>query len=60
MSHVYAYGLQCPKAKPIIHLRATSAFVGDNTDVIQISEGLKLIRVKLLNVIKNLAGFGKI
>lgn len=59
MSHVYAYGLQCPKAKPIIHLGATSAFVGDNTDVIQISEGLKLIRTKLLNVIKNLAGFAE-
>ena len=57
MSHVYAYGLQCPKAKPIIHLGATSAFVGDNTDVIQMSEGLKLIRIKLLNVIKNLADF---
>lgn len=57
MSHVYAYGLQCPKAKPIIHLGATSAFVGDNTDVIQISEGLKLVRIKLLNVISNLAAF---
>ena len=57
MSHVYAYGLQCPKAKPIIHLGATSAFVGDNTDVIQMSEGLKLIRTKLLNVIKNLSDF---
>lgn len=59
MSHVYAYGLQCPKAKPIIHLGATSAFVGDNTDVIQLSEGLKLIRVKLLNVIKNLSDFAE-
>jgi len=57
MSHVYAYGLQCPKAKPIIHLGATSAFVGDNTDVIQMSEGLKLIKAKLLNVIKNLSDF---
>lgn len=57
MSHVHAYGLQCPKAKPIIHLGATSAFVGDNTDVIQMSEGLKLIRIKLVNVIKNLADF---
>lgn len=57
MSHVYAYGLQCPKAKPIIHLGATSAFVGDNTDVIQMSEGLKLLKVKLLNVINNLAVF---
>lgn len=59
MSHVYAYGLQCPKAKPIIHLGATSAFVGDNTDVIQMSEGLKLIRTKLLSVIKNLADFAE-
>lgn len=57
MSHVYACGLQCPKAKPIIHLGATSAFVGDNTDIIQMSEALKLIRTKLLNVIKNLADF---
>lgn len=57
MSHVYAFGLQCPKAKPIIHLGATSAFVGDNTDVIQMSEGLKLLRIKLLNVINNLAYF---
>ncbi len=59
MSHVHAYGLQCPKAKPIIHLGATSAFVGDNTDVIQMSEGLKLIRTKVLNVIKNLADFAE-
>ncbi|MEA4849530.1 MAG: adenylosuccinate lyase, partial [Clostridiaceae bacterium] len=59
MSHVYAYGLQCPKAKPIIHLGATSAFVGDNTDVIQMSEGLKLIKTKLLSVLKNLAGFAE-
>ncbi|MGE5677721.1 MAG: adenylosuccinate lyase [Pseudomonadota bacterium] len=57
MSHVYAYGLQCPKAKGIIHLGATSAFVGDNTDVIQMSEGLKLIKEKLLNVLNNLAVF---
>ena len=59
MSHVYAYGLQCPKAKPIIHLGATSAFVGDNTDVIQMAEGLKLIKTKLLSVIKNLADFAE-
>lgn len=57
MSHVYAYGLQCPKAKGIIHLGATSAFVGDNTDIVQMSEGLKLIKVKLLNVINNLTAF---
>jgi adenylosuccinate lyase len=59
MSHVHAYGLQCPKAKPIIHLGATSAYVGDNTDVIQMAEALKLIRKKVLNVIKNLAGFAE-
>jgi adenylosuccinate lyase len=57
MSHVYAYGLQCPNAKPIIHLGATSAYVGDNTDVIQMTEGLKLIKTKLLNTINNLAQF---
>ncbi len=59
MSHVYAYGLKCPKAKPIIHLGATSAFVGDNTDVIQMTEGLRLIRTKLLSAIKNLADFAE-
>lgn len=59
MSHVYAYGLQCPKAKPIIHLGATSAYVGDNTDVIQMAEALKLVRKKVLNVIKNLAVFAE-
>ena len=47
MSHVYAYGVLCPKAKPIIHLGATSCYVGDNTDVITMTEGLKLIRIKL-------------
>ena len=47
MSHVYAYGLVCPTAKPIIHLGATSAYVGDNTDIIQMREGLKLIREKV-------------
>lgn len=59
MSHIYAYGLQCPKAKPIIHLGATSAYVGDNTDIIQMSASLKLIRIKLLNVIRNLAIFAE-
>ena len=54
MSHVKAYGLQCDKAKGIIHLGATSAYVGDNTDVIQMNEALKLIRVKLVNLINNL------
>ena len=57
MSHVQAYGLQCPKAKGIIHLGATSAYVGDNTDVIQMDEALKLIRVKLVNLINNLKQF---
>ncbi len=57
MSHVKAYGLQCDKAKGIIHLGATSAYVGDNTDVIQMNEALKLIRVKLVNLINNLKEF---
>jgi len=57
MSHVYAYGVQCPKAKPIIHLGATSAYVGDNTDLIQMREGLKAIKRRLLRVISNLADF---
>ena len=48
MSHVYAYGLQCPKAKGIIHLGATSCYVGDNTDIIIMTEGLKLVRKKLV------------
>lgn len=57
MSHVYAYGLQCPKAKGIIHLGATSCYVGDNTDIIIMTEALKLIRKKLLNVINALSNF---
>ena len=57
MAHVHAYGLQCPNAKPIIHLGATSAYVGDNTDVIQMTEGIKLIKVKLINTINNMAQF---
>ena len=57
MSHVYAYGLQCPKAKPIIHLGATSCYVGDNTDMIIMREGLGLIRKKLVNVIAQLGKF---
>lgn len=59
MSHVYAYGLQCPKAKGIIHLGATSCYVGDNTDLIIMTEALKLIRKKLINVIANLADFAE-
>ena len=47
MSHVYAYGLQCPKAKGIIHLGATSCYVGDNTDIIIMTEGLKLVRTSI-------------
>ncbi len=59
MSHVYAYGVQCPKAKGIIHLGATSCYVGDNTDLILMTEALKLIRKKLLNVLAKLAEFSK-
>ena len=57
MSHVKAYGLQCDSAKGIIHLGATSAYVGDNTDVVQMNEALKLIRIKLVNLISNLKDF---
>ena len=57
MSHVYAYGLQCPKAAGIIHLGATSCYVGDNTDVIIMREGLQVVRRKLLNVMNLLANF---
>ena len=59
MSHVYAYGLQCPKAAGIIHLGATSCYVGDNTDVIVMTEAMKLVRKKLLNVIAELAKFAE-
>lgn len=57
MSHVYAYGLQCPKAKGIIHLGATSCYVGDNTDLIIMRRALYLIRGKILNVINYLKNF---
>ncbi|MGN0490529.1 adenylosuccinate lyase [Ruminococcus sp.] len=57
MSHVYAYGVQCPNAKGIIHLGATSCYVGDNTDIIIMTEGLQLIRNKLVTVIRNLSKF---
>lgn len=57
MSHVYAYGVQCPKAKGIIHLGATSCYVGDNTDVIVMKQGLMLIREKLVQTISNLREF---
>ena len=57
MSHVYAYGEQCPAAKGIIHLGATSCFVGDNTDIMIMREGLLIIRGKLINTIARLADF---
>jgi len=57
MSHVYAYGVQCPKAAGIIHLGATSCYVGDNTDIIIMSEALALVKNKLINVIDRLAKF---
>ena len=57
MSHVYAYGEQCPKARAIIHLGATSCYVGDNTDVIVMTEALQLVRQKLVGVIRVLADF---
>ncbi|MBE6035848.1 MAG: adenylosuccinate lyase [Clostridiales bacterium] len=57
MAHVYAYGQQCPNAKGIIHLGATSCYVGDNTDLILMTEGLKLLRTKLINVLAKLAKF---
>ena len=57
MSHVYAYGVQCPKARGIIHLGATSCYVGDNTDIIVMTEALALVRKKLVNVIAELAKF---
>ena len=57
MSHVYAYGQQCPKAAGIIHLGATSCYVGDNTDIIVMTEALKLVKKKLVNVIAELAKF---
>ena len=59
MSHVYAYGVQCPKAKGIIHLGATSCFVGDNTDIILMSDALRLIEKKLVNVMERLAKFAE-
>ncbi len=59
MAHVYAYGAQCPKARAIIHLGATSCYVGDNTDLILMAEALKLVRKKLINVIEKLAEFAE-
>ena len=57
MSHVYAYGVQCPNAKGIIHLGATSCYVGDNTDVIIMRDALQVVRRKLINVLSNFAKF---
>ncbi len=57
MAHIYAYGLKCPEAKPIIHLGATSCFVGDNTDVILMREALTLIKTQLLKTVDALCGF---
>ena len=59
MSHVYAYGVQCPTAAGIIHLGATSCYVGDNTDIIIMTEAMQLVRRKLVNVISQLAGFAE-
>ena len=59
MSHVYAYGVQCPKAKGIIHLGATSCYVGDNTDISIMTQALRLVRKKLVNVIAELSGFAE-
>jgi len=59
MSHVYAYGQQCPKAAGIIHLGATSCYVGDNTDIIVMTQALRLVKKKLVNVVAELAGFAR-
>lgn len=59
MAHVHAFGLQCPAARGIIHLGATSCYVGDNTDLILMAEGLRLLRRRLLAVIRSLAGFAR-
>ncbi len=57
MAHIYAYGLQCKKAKPVIHLGATSCYVGDNTDIIVMNDALKLVRKKVISVISKLSDF---
>ena len=57
MSHVYAFGEQCPHARPIIHLGATSCYVGDNTDIIVMTDALRLVRRKLISVIRVLSAF---
>ena len=60
MSHVYAFGCQCPKAAGIIHLGATSCYVGDNTDIIIMRDALRLVRKKLINVIAKLSSFAEL
>ncbi|MBO4343720.1 MAG: adenylosuccinate lyase, partial [Clostridia bacterium] len=57
MAHIYAYGIDCPKAAPIIHLGATSCYVGDNTDIIVLKEAMKIVEGKLCSVISNLSDF---
>ncbi len=57
MSHVYAYGMQCPKAMPIIHLGATSCYVGDNTDIIVMTQALELVKKKLVSAVRVLSEF---
>ena len=57
MAHIYAYGLECPAAAPIIHLGATSCYVTDNSDIIIYDDALKIIEIKIVNVIKNLKDF---
>ena len=57
MAHILAFGEQCPSARPIIHLGATSCYVGDNTDLILMADGLKLVRTRILAIIRALAGF---
>ena len=59
MAHVHAWGDQCPEARPILHLGATSCFVGDNTDLVILRDGLRLIRAQLVSVIANLAKFAR-
>ena len=59
MAHVHAFGMQCPKAKPIIHLGATSCYVGDNTDIIIMTEALRLVKQKLVCLINELAKFAE-
>jgi len=59
VAHIYAYGVQCPKARPIIHLGATSADIGDNADLVEMREGLKRLKALLVNVIRKLASFAR-